>query len=117
MRSTATEIRRSETPEKILNLVDSLCRRFGGVSQVIREYVGLLESSETPPASKVKMHSTILWMAIVAERTQLAQEQESTPEKFVRTLHQCGQLAPILQAMYQAAEIGFDDLDPPPKAC
>ena len=112
----ATEIRRSETSDRILNFVDSLCNRLGGVSQVINEYIALLKSPQTPPASKVKMLSTILWMTIVAERTQLAQEEDLTPDKMVRTLHQCGQLAPILQAMFQAGEIGFDDLDPPPIA-
>ncbi len=116
LRATATEIRRSESTERILNLVDSLCLRLGGVTAVIEEFVALLKSSETPEASKVKMLSTIFAMIMVAEKTELAKENGSTPEDIVRTLHRRRQLGPILQAMFLAGELGFDDLDPPPVA-
>lgn len=108
-------IRRAQTVQQMVNLVEAIASELGGIEQVANEFVERAQTDD--PGKRFKATQTLLFMFAVADLAKAeAGPKLDDPEKVIRELHRTHRLFPTLRDLYSEGKLSFDDIDPPPVA-
>lgn len=115
------DLRRSQTPEQILNVLESVAADLGGMPAVAEEWARHLRGDGVSVSRKLKAMETMVYAASVADLARIQEtlsgaDGPSDVAGLLRHFAEVDQPALIaaLRRMLDEGELTLDDLDPPP---
>lgn len=118
------DLRRSQTPEQILNVLEAIAEDLGGIEAVVDEFSRLIRDDSVPPTRRMKAAETLLYCQAVADMQQAADALKPEPDRaeaigeYLERLHAEGRLLPALRELVDRGKLALDELldgvDPPP---
>lgn len=111
-----TRIRRCESVEKLLTIVDSVAVKLGGIGHLVRSWIELATDKNATDQQRFRVSQTMLRMLELIENNKKlsAITEESDASTIIGRLHDHGRLLPVVRAMLADGRLTLDDIDPAP---
>lgn len=110
------DMRRSETPRQLSNVMQTIAERVGGLPSLIQLWVEMISDKRASGQRRLSSMQTLLHVLMVCDLRSFQQQAQATPAAVVAALHRQGELVPILRRMLNEGALTLDQLDPPPAA-